>query len=261
MNRPGWPLACPASCGAKPGNTANVPSATASSMSVTPSAPSTRLGGNYQLDVVPLNSNAGTPAPLPGAGSPGRLSAIALRLHRNGGSGNTARLARPRPGIPPPATAALANWLNAADWQGKPSRIDPSPGYRWPAIDQVAAASREAISAQEAPHFAGCRRLPRTRPRPAPPKSSAGAGAASLRFNPRRGLPETRFLPDARRPCPAAKPVAGAAGSVPHPPAALRPARRRPSLRPLPAAADAGCRTGTPCRNGRSTLCGPPSGR
>ena len=53
----------------------------------------------------------------------------------------------------PPAADALANWLDAADWQGKPTRIDPSPGYRWPAIDQVATASREAVSMPEAIDF------------------------------------------------------------------------------------------------------------
>ncbi|UCV20647.1 nitroreductase family protein [Ferribacterium limneticum] len=54
----------------------------------------------------------------------------------------------------PPSAEPLAAWLDAADWQGKPTRIDPSPGYRWPAIDQVAAASREALSAPEAIGFA-----------------------------------------------------------------------------------------------------------
>ncbi|MBT9519775.1 MAG: hypothetical protein IV101_02680, partial [Dechloromonas sp.] len=48
----------------------------------------------------------------------------------------------------------LAAWLDTADWQGKPTRIDPSPGYRWPVIDQVASASREALSAPEAISFA-----------------------------------------------------------------------------------------------------------
>ncbi|MDP3638293.1 MAG: nitroreductase family protein [Azonexus sp.] len=52
-------------------------------------------------------------------------------------------LALRRPGLnAPPAADLLANWLNTAHWHGKPSRIDPAPGYRWPAIDQVAAASR-----------------------------------------------------------------------------------------------------------------------
>jgi SagB-type dehydrogenase family enzyme len=54
----------------------------------------------------------------------------------------------------PPSAEALAAWLDSADWQGKPTRIDPSPGYRWPAIDQVAAASREVVSASEAIDFA-----------------------------------------------------------------------------------------------------------
>jgi SagB-type dehydrogenase family enzyme len=54
----------------------------------------------------------------------------------------------------PPAVELLASWLDTADWQGKPTRIDPSPGYRWPAIDQVAVASRETISAPEAINFA-----------------------------------------------------------------------------------------------------------
>eukprot|EP00825_Cyclidium_porcatum_P023738 TRINITY_DN2628_c0_g1_i3.p1 TRINITY_DN2628_c0_g1~~TRINITY_DN2628_c0_g1_i3.p1 ORF type:complete len:146 (-),score=12.72 TRINITY_DN2628_c0_g1_i3:183-620(-) len=55
----------------------------------------------------------------------------------------------------PPAPEALGEWLDTADWQGKPSRIDPSPGYRWPAIDQVAAASREeSVGARQALSFA-----------------------------------------------------------------------------------------------------------
>ncbi|MFZ2974320.1 MAG: nitroreductase family protein [Ferribacterium limneticum] len=54
----------------------------------------------------------------------------------------------------PPSAEALAAWLDAADWQGKPTRIDPSPGYRWPAIDQVAAASRGVLSALESTSFA-----------------------------------------------------------------------------------------------------------
>lgn len=43
-----------------------------------------------------------------------------------------------------PDTAALDRLLSAADWQGKPGCIDPSPGYRWPLIDHVALASRPA---------------------------------------------------------------------------------------------------------------------
>ncbi|WP_265947668.1 nitroreductase family protein [Dechloromonas sp. A34] len=95
------------------------------------------------------------------------------------------------PGLhPPPAPTTLANWLDDAEWQGKPSRIDDVPGYRWPAIDQAAAASRDPASCSEPPSFA-------TRvPLPAHPTA---AGAAELirqrrsaqRFDPRQTLPST----------------------------------------------------------------------
>lgn len=97
------------------------------------------------------------------------------------------------PGLhPPPVAALLANWLEAADWQGKPSRIDPAPGYRWPAIDQAASASRDLASPLEHPAFAS---LP-----PLPPHPSA-AGTAELirqrrsaqRFDPRQTLPAPAF--------------------------------------------------------------------
>ena len=58
-------------------------------------------------------------------------------------------------------SALLDHLASTADWQGKPSRIDPSPGYRWPVIDQVAAASRtlsaggEPIAFPELPPLAG----------------------------------------------------------------------------------------------------------
>ncbi|MGB7503021.1 MAG: SagB/ThcOx family dehydrogenase [Azonexus sp.] len=92
----------------------------------------------------------------------------------------------------PPAAEALANWLDAADWQGKPSRIDPSPGYRWPAIDQVAAASREAVSASDSISFAP---LPPLAPHP------TMTGAAQIirqrrsgqRFDPHYGLLKPAF--------------------------------------------------------------------
>ncbi len=44
--------------------------------------------------------------------------------------------------------ADLPDWLAGADWQGQPTRIDPAPGYRWPAVDQAAAASRMPPPAQ-----------------------------------------------------------------------------------------------------------------
>lgn len=92
----------------------------------------------------------------------------------------------------PPATALLADRLADADWQGQPSRIDPSPGYRWPAIDQVAAASGETMPPSPRPGFAA---LPPLAPHPTP------AGTAALirqrrsaqRFDPRARLPKTAF--------------------------------------------------------------------
>jgi SagB-type dehydrogenase family enzyme len=92
----------------------------------------------------------------------------------------------------PPAGEALAVWLDSADWQGKPSRIDPSPGYRWPAIDQVAAASREAVRAPDTVAFA---QLPPLAPHP------TIAGAAKIirqrrsgqRFDPKHCLPKAAF--------------------------------------------------------------------
>ncbi len=41
-----------------------------------------------------------------------------------------------------PDLARLRARFDAAGWLGCPSRIDPSPGYRWPIIDQAATASR-----------------------------------------------------------------------------------------------------------------------
>ena len=94
----------------------------------------------------------------------------------------------------PPAPDALGEWLETADWQGKPSRIDRSPGYRWPAIDQVAAASRdEAGYILKDLAFA---KLPPLVPQPTP------AGAAQIirqrrsgqRFDPRYSLSKAAFF-------------------------------------------------------------------
>lgn len=97
------------------------------------------------------------------------------------------------PGLsPPPAAATLASWLDDADWRGKPSRIDPSPGYRWPAIDQAAAASRDPAAAPEAPGFANLPPLP-------PHPTTAGSVAlirqrrSAQRFDPRQTLPRLAF--------------------------------------------------------------------
>lgn len=48
-----------------------------------------------------------------------------------------------------PDPAALRARFDAAGWQGSPNRIDPSPGYRWPIIDQAAAASRTSLDNRE----------------------------------------------------------------------------------------------------------------
>jgi SagB-type dehydrogenase family enzyme len=100
-------------------------------------------------------------------------------------AGNPARHPRPRPrqrAARRAGAAALAR--TAASWHGKPSRIDPSPGYRWPLIDQAAAspAARPAL-----PDFRNAGRafapfppLPAAPDRPpVPRRSSASAAAAS----------------------------------------------------------------------------------
>ena len=93
---------------------------------------------------------------------------------------------------PAPGAKALSDWLDGADWQGQPSRIDPSPGYRWPAIDQAAAASGDATPLAKPPDFA-----------PLPPLAphTVAAGAAQIirqrrsgqRFDPKCSLPKAAF--------------------------------------------------------------------
>lgn len=91
-----------------------------------------------------------------------------------------------------PPGASLGQWLAGADWQGKPSRIDASPGYRWPVIDQAAAASGESTNPPAAPSFAP---LPPLAPHP----TTAGAAQiirqrrSAQRFDPRRSLPKADF--------------------------------------------------------------------
>lgn len=97
------------------------------------------------------------------------------------------------PGLhPPPVAAELAGQLSAARWQGRPSRIDPAPGYRWPLIDQVAAASRPTGRLPKSLHFP-----------PLPPLAAhpTTAGAAEIirqrrsaqRFDPRMTLAKSAF--------------------------------------------------------------------
>ncbi len=114
------------------------------------------------------------------------------------------------PGLHPlPAPAALLEWLLAADWRGKPTRIDPAPGYRWPLIDQAAQASRLAAES-DAP--ARPPRFPDYPPLTAHP-GTASAGQlirqrrSAQRFNPQCSLPQAAFwrildaaLPRAGRP-------------------------------------------------------------
>ena len=96
----------------------------------------------------------------------------------------------------PPSAEQLVTWLDAATWQGKPTHIDPAPGYRWPAIDQVAAASRLLRSTAENGQISNfLPALPPLMPHPTP------AGAAQLirqrrsgqRFDPRHSLPKAAF--------------------------------------------------------------------
>lgn len=110
------------------------------------------------------------------------------------------------PGLaPPPDGATLASWLSAAEWQGRPSRIDAAPGYRWPAIDQVATASREKSGRRPLPAFA-------PQPPLAPHPSQAGSAAlirqrrSGQRFDPKHNLPAASFyrLLDALLPRPLA---------------------------------------------------------
>ena len=87
----------------------------------------------------------------------------------------------------------LADWLDAAEWHGTPSRIDPAPGYRWPLIDEAAMASRRTSSEGSATAA-----LP---PLPLPIEAPADIGAMQVirqrrsgqHFDPRFTLPKAAF--------------------------------------------------------------------
>ena len=106
------------------------------------------------------------------------------------------------PGLAAPPSG-LDRWLDAADWQGQPSRIDPAPAYRWPLIDQVARASRSLRSTGETVAFPSLPPLP-------PHPGTAGAAAlirqrrSGQRFDPHHRLPKAAFyrLLDATLPRP-----------------------------------------------------------
>lgn len=106
-------------------------------------------------------------------------------------------LAIDAPGLTgPPAASQLRARHDAAGWRGKPSRIDPAPGYRWPLVDEAAAASR---APEITPASAPTEELHEFPPLPPHPTT---AGAAQLirqrrsgqRFDPRRTLARADFL-------------------------------------------------------------------
>lgn len=92
-----------------------------------------------------------------------------------------------------PSSEQLRQRLDGVVWQGRPSRIDPSPGYRWPVVDQAAAFSRFRSSHAEPPEFPP---LPPLAPHP------TATGAAQIirqrrsgqRFDPRFTLPKADFF-------------------------------------------------------------------
>lgn len=96
----------------------------------------------------------------------------------------------------PPPSASLRAHHDGAGWLGRPSRIDPAPGYRWPLVDQAAVASR---TPESIPVSAPPGKLDEFPPLPPHPTT---AGAAQLirqrrsgqRFDPRQTLPRAAFL-------------------------------------------------------------------
>jgi len=93
-----------------------------------------------------------------------------------------------------PAGKVLSAWLDTATWQGKPGRIDPSPGYRWPAIDQVAVASRETGTDNEVTLSAPVPVLgPHPNPRPVGTAEIIRQRRSGQRFDPRYALTKPAF--------------------------------------------------------------------
>ena len=122
-------------------------------------------------------------------------------------------LALRAPGIDQ-APPDFSKWLDSAKWQGQPSRIDPSPGYRWPVVDKAAAASRPGLETPES----GFQRSTRKKaeicklPPLAPHPTTAGAAQiirqrrSGQRFDPKCTLDKAAFyrLLDATLPRPQA---------------------------------------------------------
>lgn len=114
-------------------------------------------------------------------------------------------LALHAPGLAAPPVAALADWLQSAVWQGRPSQIDPAPGYRWPLVSQAAAASRLLRSTPQKAQF------PDYPPLPAHPSQQGAAEIirqrrSGQRFDPKFTLDKAVFyrLLDATLPRPQA---------------------------------------------------------
>ncbi len=96
--------------------------------------------------------------------------------------------------VPPVDT--LLERLAAATWQGQPSRIDPSPGYRWSIVDQAAALSRPAAAGllqRSAPTWPD---LPPLAPHPSPVGSAQiiRQRRSGQRFDPKCSLPQADFF-------------------------------------------------------------------
>ena len=102
------------------------------------------------------------------------------------------------------ATEVVRTGLAGANWQGKPSRIDPSPGYRWPVIDQAAAASSATSLPLLDLDFAA-------QPPLAPHQTTAGpgrsfaSGVAASASTPRAACPKPLFTACLMPFCPARK--------------------------------------------------------
>ncbi len=100
------------------------------------------------------------------------------------------------PGLQPmPAPAALLERLQQVTWQGRPTRIDPAPGYRWPIIDQAAAASRQT---NDVDTQASARSFPVYPPLASHPGTASAAQLirqrrSAQRFNPKCSLPQAAF--------------------------------------------------------------------
>jgi len=97
-----------------------------------------------------------------------------------------------------PPVDSLLKRLATVAWQGTPSRIDPSPGYRWRVIDQAAALSRPS-TAESPPSSAPAATWPELPPL-APHRSATGSvqlirqRRSGQRFDPKSSLSQNDFF-------------------------------------------------------------------